>query len=178
MTITALVFDFETTGLTLHPRADLSVQPRAIEFGGVLLADGVAIEEVSLLFNPQQPISPEITKITGLTDEALRDQPTFERSLPVLRALFERAEVMIAHNLPFDRAVLTYELSRAGAKDFPWPRPLCTAQLYQDAWGRRPRLIELYKEVLGRPLSQTHRALDDCKALAEIVCRERLWELA
>lgn len=172
-----VVFDFETSGLTLHPRANLMVQPRAIEFGGLLLDDGKIIDELSMLINPEQPVSEEIAKITGLSDSDLINQPTFVEVWPAIALLFTRAEGMIAHNLPFDRAVLTYELERINTEFHHWPRPLCTAQLYQESFGRRLKLVELYEEIMGKPLSQTHRASDDCRALAEIVIKERLWEM-
>lgn len=165
-----IVFDFETTGLTLHRKAQLSKQPRAIEFGGALLVDGVVTETKSLLINPRQPLEVIITKITGLTDAALADKPVFGEVLSELRALFEQADGMVAHNLPFDRAILTHELQRLEVTDFPWPQvAICTAQSFQEEWGRRPKMLELYAEVTGRPLMQTHRALDDVLALVEIV---------
>jgi len=39
-------------------------------------------------------------------------------------------------------------------------------------------MLELYEAVLGKPLAQTHRALDDVKALVEIIQAEALWEVA
>ncbi len=174
-----LVFDTETTGLTLHPRAPVEKQPRMIEFGAVLIdASGAVVEEASMLCNPQEPITPEITKITGLTDADVAGAPTFEQLLPQLRRLFGGARSVVAHNLPFDRAILRGELARCGAEDFPWPAgEFCTVQMYADAWGRNPRLIELYAEVMGEPLAQTHRALDDVLALVRIIQKEQLWKL-
>lgn len=175
-----LVFDWETTGLTLHPDAPLDKQPRAIEFGGALLdASGAELETASILINPGTlPLPPEIVKITGITDADLTDAPAFATVLPQLRRLFEQADLCVAHNLPFDRAILRHELARANVADFPWPRhELCTVGLYRDHWGRNPRLIELYEAVMGRPLAQTHRALDDVRALAEIVVKERVWAM-
>lgn len=174
----ALVFDFETTGLTLHPDAPVDKQPRAIEFGGALvrLSDGEIVEEFSELINPGIPISEEITKITGIDDEAVRGAPRFLTVLPKLRRAFDSAVVMVAHNEPFDEAILRHELARNFVKHFPWPeRKVCTVGLYRGQWGRNPRLIELYEAVLGKPLQQTHRALDDVKALIEILDAEALW---
>ena len=83
---------------------------------------------------------------------------------------------MVAHNLPFDKAIIRGELARCGIEDFPWPeRELCTVGLHRDAWGRNPRLVELYESVMGKPLAQTHRALDDANALVEIIQKEELW---
>jgi len=172
-----LVFDFETTGLTLHPRADLSKQPLAIEFGGIIIDDvGGIEEEVSMLINPGQPLDSTITKITGLTDEDLKDAPSFKQLLPTFRRLLACDQV-IAHNLPFDMQVLLHELQRAKATDIEFPaRRRCTVQEFADEFGRRMKLTELYEWVMGVPLAQTHRALDDVKALTEIVLKEGLWK--
>lgn len=176
----ALIFDTETTGLTLHPDARLELQPRMIEFGGVLmsLADGSITEEISILINPGCTLPAEIVKITGITDDDLRDAPSFIDSMPQLRRVFAEAAAVVAHNLPFDRAILRGELLRAKIGDFPWPaRETCTVGLYRAEWGRNPRLIELYESVMGRPLAQTHRALDDVKAMVEIIQKEQLWRM-
>jgi DNA polymerase III epsilon subunit-like protein len=172
------IIDWETTGLTLHPDAPAHKQPRAIEFGGIVLDRAETILEASILINPGIPLEPIITKITGLTDEDLREAPPFEVVLPQLREFFAGVDGVVAHNLPFDRAILRNELARLNVLDFPWPRrELCTIGVYSPDWGRNPKLIELYPAVMGRPLAQTHRALDDVKALAEIFIKDQLWEL-
>ena len=179
-----LVFDWETTGLTLHPDADPLKQPQAIEFGGMYLSpsSGRIIQEFSFLIKPDEPVSEEITKITGITNVMLQYEPSFKHRLPEVRNIFAGATCMIAHNLPFDRAILRGELVRLGLnpdKDFMWPaKALCTVGLYREAWGRNPRLIELYENTTGKKYEQTHRGLDDVRALVELVQHDRLWELA
>src|SRR3990172_3096013 len=132
-----LVFDFETTGLTLHPDAPNAKQPKAIEFGCALLNshNGKIEIEASMKINPQESLSDEIIKITGLTDADLVRALTFAQVEPQLRGLFKQAIGMIAHNLPFDRAILLHELARNNITDFPWPkRQLCTVGLYAWHW--------------------------------------------
>lgn len=176
----ALVFDFETTGLPFHPNARPQLQPRAIEFAGVLVdAAGSEHAELTFLVHPGQLISTEITKITGLTNEDLAEAKPFGHWVPQLRELVKRADIFVAHNLPFDHGILAHELAIAGAlQGWPWPtHNLCTAQLYEPLWGRRPRLIELFESVTGAKYEQTHRALDDVRALARIVQQEKLIDL-
>jgi DNA polymerase III alpha subunit (gram-positive type) len=173
----ALVFDFETTGLPFHPNARAALQPRAIEFAGLLVdARGEELEELTFLSNPGQLITAEITKITGLTNDDLKDQPPFEHYFPQVKALVTKADIFIAHNLPFDHGILETELRVAGLlQDWPWPRlNCCTAQLYEPLWGRRPKLIQLFESVTGDKYEQTHRAIDDVRALARIVSEEKL----
>lgn len=175
-----IVIDWETTGLPLHPDAPVSKQPKAIEFGGVLVdpTTGEIVRELSQLINPGELISAEITKITGITNEQLVDQPTFMEFLPQLREFFTGTTCAVAHNLPFDKSILMFELKRHGITDFPWPQQeFCTVGAYKEQWGRNPRLIELYPAVTGKPFEQKHRALDDVRHLVEIVQRDLLWEL-
>ncbi len=176
-----LGYDTETTGLTLHPDADYRKQPRIIEFGGALMDmdTGEIVEEASILIHPGELISDEITKITGITNDDLKDAPTFIQVLPQLRRLFEQATSVVAHNLPFDKAIIRGELKRANVLDFPWPeRELCTVGAYKEFWGYNPKLTLLYEHVMGKPLAQTHRALEDVKAMMEIVRAEELWKIA
>lgn len=175
-----LVFDTETTGLTLHPQAEVRKQPRMIEFGAALLdpKTGELRDTMNILINPQEPLSPEIVKITGITDADLKDAYPFGTALPAIRLMFTQATCVVAHNLPFDRAILRGELARLDVLDFPWPKKeLCTVGLHKDDWGRNPKLTELYAATLGKPLAQTHRALDDVMALVEIIQKAELWRL-
>lgn len=175
-----LLHDWETTGLTLHPNADPRKQPRAIEFGGILLAvDGDAAtveEEVSLIINPEQQIEEIITKITGLTQAQLDTEPPFAAMLPQIEPVYAKADGIVSHNLPFDKQIMIGELARLGRTDFPWPtKELCTVNFFTDHWGRFPKMTEVYEWTFERPLAQTHRALDDVKALAEIFIHHKLW---
>lgn len=166
-----LIWDTETTGLPKHPDAKDSVQPRIIEFGAALVDEsGAVLESINLLINPQQPLEAIITKITGLTDDDLKDQPTFVQSVEQIAAMFARAERMIAHNLPFDENLLQMELNRCNrAEGFPWPRQkFCTVQEHAEEWGRRPKLLELYNHYMNKPLDQKHRAIDDVMALRDV----------
>lgn len=169
--MTTIAFDTETTGLTFHADAPLSLQPRIIEFGCVLLRpDGSTEDEFNVLICPGEQITDEITKITGITNEQLVGQPTFAEALPEIEKRFAAARTVIAHNLAFDRSMMRFELDRIGRAKFPWPaREICTVEATMPDWGRRVKLKDLYAALFGRPLAQKHRALDDAKALAEIV---------
>ena len=173
-----LVFDTETTGLTLPSEAALKDQPRIIEFA-VALVDGEAnavLSEHSWLIYPECGLSDEITKITGLTDADLKGKPTFAQVLPEIVKVFLGVQGLVAHNLPFDRQMLVNELRHCG-KEFAFPYPpnqMCTVSAYHHLKGRNMRLIELYEDVIGKPLAQTHRALDDVRALVEILLKEEV----
>jgi DNA polymerase III epsilon subunit-like protein len=176
-----LVFDTETTGLNFHPDAPLAKQPQMIEFGAMLLSrkDGSIVEEFNTLINPGVPLPAIITKITGLTDADLASAPTFQEVAIEIFGLFQKSTCMVAHNLPFDQAILRGELARMSAINWPWPdASLCTVGLYREVFGYNPKMTELYEQVMKKPLAQTHRALDDVRALVEIIQKDLVWKLA
>lgn len=172
----SIVLDTETTGLPLPSSAPLEKQPKIIELALSKLQDGVILEKMSWLINPEQPITAEITKITGLKDEDLVGQPNFEATLPWIVSAFEGVDVLIAHNLPFDRGMLQFDLRRCNKlEDFPWPlQEFCTVQEFRHLFGYRPKLTQLYEKIVGRPLAQTHRAMDDVDALVEILLETKM----
>jgi DNA polymerase III epsilon subunit-like protein len=166
-----IIWDVETTGLLLHPLAKDALQPRIIEFAALLVdAAGAELEEHSVMIDPGCAIPERITKITGITDDDVKGKPTFKDAYAEIVKLFAKADVMVSHNLSFDSGMLRLELERIGAlESFPWPeRSLCTVQEHAEEYGRRPKLTELYEAYIGKPLAQTHRAIDDVRALKEL----------
>lgn len=169
----ALIFDTETTGLPLHRHAKLALQPRVIEIGALVIDhQGNELACMNEIVDPGCEIEAIITKITGLTNDDLKGKPKFFEVLPQFGVMIEGCDIVIAHNLPFDMSLIDFEVTRLD-RAFVWPDiKLCTVQDNLPRYGKRPKLTELYEDVVGQPLAQTHRALDDCRALAEIVKKE------
>lgn len=171
----SVLVDFETTGLTKPAVSDLHKQPKIIEAGIVVVQDGKIVDEYGQLVWPEEDVSTEITKITGIKNEMLQGMPIFGQIVDMIAARFQGSDQLWAHNAPFDRACLEYELKRLNVVKFPWPQETyCSVQEYVHEFGRRPTLKELYQAKIGKPLEQTHRALDDLRALAEILIKEGL----
>ena len=172
------VYDTETTGLTLHPQADLKQQPRIIEFGGLITDGKEIISELEFICNPGIAIEKVITDITGLTNEELADKPPFSEFIEPLAAFFSRAHASIAHNASFDKSLLAFDLLRCGQTlnniNFPYVT-VCTVEQTFHQFGRRMKLVELYEMYCG-PYVQKHRALDDVKLLHEVCQKIGLYE--
>jgi DNA polymerase III epsilon subunit-like protein len=173
------ILDCETTGLPLHTSASLNAQPHIIEWAVAHIdsKQGKITATYETLIKPPIAIPEVITKITGLTDEDLAAAPSFIEAYPIILESLSGIDVLIAHNAPFDTSMLRFELARHMIEDFVWPRVECTVQLYHDEYGRRMKLVELFEAKLGKQLAQTHRAMDDVNALAEIVIKEKLWKV-
>lgn len=171
-----ILFDTETTGLVEPMATPLSKQPHIIEFAAIRLDDRTLEEDdpedyVHFLCKPPIPLPEIITKITGLTDKDLAGEKPFAAYYPDLCQFFFGEEKICAHNLPFDRSLLTFELMRMDRlTQFPWPyKHICTVDCSLSIKGRRMKQEELYLMATGKPADQTHRALDDVRQLAEVV---------
>jgi len=178
---TFVAWDTETTGLTLPSVITKEAQPRIIDFAAIKLSrtTGEEVARYQTLINPECALPSEITKITGYTDADLCDAPRFAEVLPGIIDFFLGTRSMLSHNLPFDKAMLRYELERLDRlTSFPWPpQQLCSVAMYATELGKRPRLTDLYERIIGKKLDQTHTAMDDTEALVAIVRKERLYEL-
>jgi DNA polymerase-3 subunit epsilon len=97
--------DLETTGSN-------ATEDRITEIG-VVEASTAGIERWSVLVDPGVPVPPFISRLTGIEDSMLRDQPSFESLAP---ALAERlhGKLFVAHNARFDYGFLKNEFRRAG----------------------------------------------------------------
>jgi DNA polymerase III subunit epsilon len=156
----AILLDTETTGLD-HRKDEL------IELGMVKFdysADGriVGVRDTFTAFNePLSPIPPDVTALTGITDEMVAGHRIDEAAV---NAFVDGAVITIAHNSGFDRKF---------AERY-WP-------VFEGmAWGCSATEIDwrghgFAGAQLGYLLNgagffhQAHRAVDDCHALLEIL---------
>lgn len=168
----AAIIDTETTGLLKHPSTKPELQPRIIEFGCVIVEDGkIKGKGYSQLIYPDEEVTEEITRITGITNDMLKGQPTFDKVYKKINAVLAGCDAIVAHNLPFDSGMLVREFALIN-KPLALPKiQLCTVQENMSVYGYRIKQKDLYEKVMGKKQGKAHRALDDCLALAEIVIK-------
>lgn len=176
----AIVFDTETTDLISTTAKALDKQPHIIEFYGCLVDTdkGKVKAELDFLCNPGIPLTETITRITGIKDSDLKGKPSFKEYLPKVQALFKKADVMVAHNLSYDHAMVGFEAERLGAA-IPWPaRRVCTVEATEHLKGFRLSLTALHELLFNEPFDGAHRAKVDVQALTrcylELLKREEL----
>ncbi|WP_125588866.1 helicase C-terminal domain-containing protein [Companilactobacillus jidongensis] len=104
------VVDLETTNANWHDNG------RIIQFGCALIEDGEIVKIYNQKINPQVPIPSRITALTGLSDEDVRDSPTFEEIAPKIFKLLKN-KIFIAHNVNFDFTFLNREFKRIGMNE-------------------------------------------------------------
>ena len=163
-------FDTETTDLLKHTSAKLELQPRIIELGLLVVESetGEVMQEYDQLINPAMGIPANITKITGITTKDVIGAPYIEDEWPEFKRSVENCDMLVAHNMPFDKGVTEIEMRRRKLA-LDWPEHMiCTVAINEPIYGYRIKLKDLYKEITGNDFDQKHRALDDCAHLAEL----------
>jgi DNA polymerase III epsilon subunit family exonuclease len=170
----ALAFDTETTGLISNRTVPLDKQPEIIEFYGCLfnLETGEVLKEFECLIKPTNPVDDEITSITGITNEMLKDCKSFKDYAPILKTLLQNAPLLIAHNLSFDQEMLEIEFERLGEK-INFGKRLCTVEATAYLKGFRFKLSDLYEYLFGERFIGAHRAKHDVMALVKCCCELR-----
>ncbi len=155
MAKTIVALDIETTGLEAERDA-------IIEIGMVKFKGEREEDRFSTLVNPGRPLSPFITRLTGITDAMLVNAPRLPALLAKIEAFVGDAPVL-GHSVQFDlgfmrqRGVLRYN-DAIDTYDL-------AAVLLPSAG--RYGLGSLGK-LLGISLPATHRALDDCRVTVAI----------
>ncbi|MEZ5853013.1 MAG: DNA polymerase III subunit epsilon [Hyphomicrobiaceae bacterium] len=102
-----IVLDTETTGLD-HRSGD-----RLIELGCVEIVNRIPTgKELHKFINPEnRQVHPEALQVHGITDEFLKDKPTFREVAPEFLEFIGDAPLVI-HNATFDIGFLNAELGR------------------------------------------------------------------
>jgi len=155
-----VVVDVETTGGS-------GEQHRVTELAAVKVRDGRIVDRFQTLLNPQRPIPPNITRLTGISDAMVTDAPLFADVAGEFEAFME-GSIFVAHNVSFDYGFVSREFTRIG-RGFRYPK-LCTCSSMRKFYPGLPSysLGELCRQF-GIPLRQHHRAMCDAEAAAELL---------
>tara|TARA_B100001248_G_scaffold262582_1_gene259641 strand:+ start:9634 stop:10248 length:615 start_codon:yes stop_codon:yes gene_type:complete len=97
-------FDLETTGFL--PGVD-----QITEIGAVRFVDGDVDAVYSTLVNPGKNIPEAAQKVTGISNEMVKDSPKIDDLLPSF-ADFCGDDLIVAHNAPFDVQFLSADIEK------------------------------------------------------------------
>lgn len=118
------------------------------------------------LLNPGQPIPPFISRLTGITDEMVQYEPTFEDVASEVMSITEDA-IFVAHNVGFDFNFIRKELNWLGCDYFR--RTLCTVRLSRKLFPGLPSYsLGNLCQSLDIPLNDRHRAQGDAAATVRL----------
>lgn len=137
----------------------------ACAVGLARVSGGRIVDTATYLIRPPRERF-EFTYIHGITWPMVVDAPPFAEVWPQARPMLAGAARLVAHNAPFDRAVLTAccAAARLAAPRIPFA---CTVRLARQAWDIRPTKLPDVCRHLCIPLIH-HDAASDARACAEI----------
>ncbi|MBQ1352240.1 MAG: PolC-type DNA polymerase III [Oscillospiraceae bacterium] len=154
-----VAFDLETTGL-------FSGQDAITEIGAVLLRNGQVVDRFQTFVNPKRPLSAEIIRLTGITNEMLKDAPELSDALEQFFS-FAGNRPLIAHNASFDISFLQ-EACRKVGRPFS-PTSIDTLPLARNLLPALNRhKLDVVARYLRLPDFAHHRAEDDAATAAMI----------
>ena len=156
-----VVFDIESTGTT--PRKDRIIELAAVK----LMPDGTEISKCWLM-NPGVKIPPETTKIHGITDEIVKDCPTFKDRAREIFAFFEDCDLSGFNADRFDIPCLEEEFARVGKNFAPSSRRHVDVQRIYHRMEPRD-LSAAVRFYLGRDHTGAHGAEADAMATLEVL---------
>jgi DNA polymerase III subunit epsilon len=156
-----LVFlDIEATGLNVG-------SDRIVEISLLKVSTDQSTEIKTALVNPEMPIPPVVTKLHGITDEHVKDAPTFKRIAPALLNFIGNADLAGYNSNKYDVPMLAEEFLRAEVDfDLEGRRLIDVQNIFHFMEPRN--LSAAYKFYCNQTLEKAHTAESDTVATYEI----------
>jgi DNA helicase-2/ATP-dependent DNA helicase PcrA len=158
-------FDTETTGL--DPKVNAIIQ-----IAGVRMSPGQVSTEVDLYCQTDQPLGASVD-IHHITKEVLAEKGKHIKKQLKHFLLFAQDTVLVAHNLPFDDAMLRSQLLRwapYALSSYEKMRAYCTLDISRRLYPNLPKhKLGILLEEFGLEGANSHNALDDVKAGANLL---------
>ena len=159
--MSAIVLDVETTGVNPH-------QDRVIEIAIVDFDTGDTL--LHSLCNPEREIPPDITELTGITNDMALAAPFFHAIADEAARQITLADAIVAHNPWFDQRMISAELGRLGLA-VRWPILICTKRIWDLNEPREQRhLTNAFKRFVSKDgFEGAHGALADTTACRQVL---------
>ncbi len=156
---TFIIFDIETTGLS-------ALTCGITEIGAVKYRGGKILDRFSTFVNPKMPIPENITELTGITDDMVKNAPDTKEAVEGFIE-FAGNDILVAHNANFDMGFM-----KKAAEDYslPFKNPyLDTLALSRHInTDLKKHKLNILQEYFGLEAFNHHRACDDAEMLAKI----------
>ena len=154
-------FDLETTGTNI-------VSDRIVELSYLKVMPNGDEESRTRRINPEMPIPPESTAIHGISDEDVKDAPTFKSVAKSLAAQIEGCDLAGYNSNRFDIPLLAEEFLRADVDIDLMKRKFIDVQTIFHKKEQRT-LSAAYKFYCQKELDNAHSAEADTKATYEVL---------
>lgn len=156
-----IFFDLETTGLNI-------TQDRIVEISVIKVFPDGHEEEKTRRLNPEMHIPEQATAVHGITDDDVKDCPTFKDVAHELAGIFKGCDLAGFNSNRFDIPMLIEEMARAGIHfDMNHVRCIDVQNIFHRMEQRN--LTAAYKFYCQKDLENAHSALADTTATYEVL---------
>lgn len=160
MNFTAI--DFETANRQTHSACSVAL---------TIVRDSEIVDEYYSLIQPETWFDRINTQIHGIRETDVLDSPKFPELWNEMNQYFTRDQLVIAHNMPFDKRILTGTLSYYGLQ-IPQFKTLCTVRSSRALLKMLPNhKLNTVAAYYGIPFNH-HHALEDARACATILLNQ------
>ncbi|MDR0766347.1 MAG: 3'-5' exonuclease [Odoribacteraceae bacterium] len=161
LTTPIVFFDLETTGTSIS-------KDRIVEISLLKIYPDGRVEQRTARVNPGMPIPPKASAIHGITDEDVKDSPSFKEIARELTRFLEGCDLAGYNSNRFDIPLLVEELLRAGMDFDARKRRFVDVQTIFHKMEQRT-LSAAYRFYCGKELDNAHSAAADTKATYEVL---------
>jgi DNA polymerase-3 subunit epsilon len=154
-------FDLETTGMNV-------TKDRIVEISYLKIKSDGSEECRTRRINPQMPISEQAIAVHGITDDDVKDCPTFKEIAKSLAAQIEGCDLAGYNSNRFDIPILAEEFLRADVQVDLSKRKFIDVQTIFHKMEQR-NLVAAYKFYCGKDLIGAHSAESDTRATYEVL---------
>ena len=154
-------FDLETTGINI-------AKDRIVEISVLKVNIDGKEEEMTMRINPEMPIPENTTKIHGITDDDVKDCPTFKEVAKKILSFIEKCDIGGYNSTKFDIPLLAEEFLRVDLDIDLRKRKLIDVQTIFHKMEKRT-LEAAYKFYCDKDLENAHSASADTKATFEVL---------
>lgn len=155
-----LVLDTETTGIKIGEIIQIAI----ISSAGETLVDS--------LVKPVKPIPSDSTKIHGITDDMVKDAPSWIDLAPNIKSILE-GQLLVVYNATYDRGMMHQTAERHNLPKTEWKEIstwLCAMDAFSEFYGEWNDYYQSYRWQklsfaalhCGFTAENAHTALGDC----------------
>lgn len=155
------IFDLETTGVDVE-------KDRVVQIAIIRVEPDGSRRTLESLVNPERPIPPEASRIHGIKDSDVADQPTFSQIRQEVEEILDGADLGGFNSIRFDTPLLQNELRWSGSQlDLGGAKQIDAMKIFH---AMEPRnLTAALRFYCDQELVDAHSALADTEATLAIL---------
>jgi len=165
--MTEIYYDLETTGTNVET-------DRIVQIAAIKMVDGIEKKRLNIILNPSTPIPTQASDVHRITDEMVKNRPTFKDVGMKLFRFFDGCILVGYNSINFDTPLLKNEFNRLGLT-LDIPSEIDSYQIWNNM-EKNKKLSDAYKRFCHREMDETqaHDALYDIEITMKVINSQKI----